>query len=57
MAHKINTLLKEKSENDNFLILCPIEQMAYGFGIPERIWKKDSSLSQKSYLIYSHVSD
>jgi hypothetical protein len=24
-AHMVNTLLREKSENDNFLVICPVE--------------------------------
>ena len=28
--------------------------MAFGFGVPERVWKFDKSTINSTYLVYSH---
>jgi hypothetical protein len=37
VAHVLNSLMQKSSKNDNFMVLCNVSQMAYGYGIPERI--------------------
>ena len=38
MANQINSIIENADENDSFLAICGIEHMAYGYGIPERIF-------------------
>jgi hypothetical protein len=39
MGHLFDTLLNESSENDKFLFILGVSRMAYGYGIPQRIYK------------------
>ena len=43
---------------DNFLVLCGIGHMAYGFGVPERILSSGlqtvEAFTKKTFLIYTH---
>ena len=52
MAHKINKLIKEKHKDDSFLLLCSIGHMAYGLGVPERIWSKNPELQEETLMSY-----
>ena len=49
MAHKVSTLAnKVQNENDSFLILCGLSHMAYGIGVPERIWNRNPELKAQT---------
>jgi hypothetical protein len=53
LANKINNILAECNENDTFFAICGIEHMAYGYGIPERIYDSNKDLKNQTYLICS----
>ena len=53
MAHKVTELMKTfSSKKDKFLVVCGAGHMAYGYGVPERIWQKNFLLKQQTYSIY-----
>ena len=41
MAYKVWQVMGDAKSDDKFLVLCTVEHMAYGFGVPERIWWQD----------------
>jgi hypothetical protein len=54
MAHKVHKIVTTSSgPEDTFLICCSISDMAYGFGVPERIWNSDPELKSETCLIYT----
>ena len=42
MANKINNLIFKSKSEDNYLVICGNEHMAYNFGVPELIWRKNN---------------
>ena len=58
MANLINRLMERKeNKDDNYLIICGMGHMAYGHGVPERIWKPDIHRMNDSYLIVARDND
>jgi hypothetical protein len=51
MANRVNTVLKKANEKDKLLIVCSAGHVAYGFGIPERIWKLHPKLKEQSIIL------
>ena len=54
LAYKVHSLNQSwgPSDRDRFMVLCSTQNMAYGFGVPERIWMKDFTLAEKTYMVY-----
>lgn len=53
MAHKVHKIVATAGHEDTFFICCSISDMAYGFGVPERIWDSDPTLKNETCLIYT----
>jgi hypothetical protein len=53
MAYKATKIISSAEPDDSFLICCTISDMAYGFGVPERIWEIDPRLKSETCLIYT----
>jgi hypothetical protein len=56
-AHKIFETIKKEEPEDKFLIFCGMGDMAFGFGIPEKLWKRDIGLLDKTFLVYSNQDE
>jgi uncharacterized iron-regulated protein len=41
MAYRIRKILNKAEKDDHVLVICGTGHMAYGCGVPERIWKQD----------------
>jgi hypothetical protein len=53
-AHKIFETIKKEEPGDKFLVFCGMGDMAFGFGIPEKLWKQDIGLVDQTFLVYSN---
>ena len=52
MAHKINKVINDANDDDaNFLVICSSKHMAYGFGVPERLWQYKPDLVDETLLV------
>ena len=57
LFYLIDQIMSKGSEKDAYLVVCGIENMAYGFGVPERLWLQyGQELKEKTYMICSHDS-
>ena len=44
--------MKKAHKKDNFLVLCGVSQMAYGYGIPERIEMLRKGSKEEMITVY-----
>ena len=52
MAHAVSGLVQSSSPDDRFLLLLGVGHMAYGHGVPERLFARQPQLAAQSYSIY-----
>jgi hypothetical protein len=57
IAHKVNTLLDTCDKDDTILVVCDTLFMAYGYGVPVRVWAKHANLVDDTYMIYAREQD
>ena len=57
MAHRIDKIIDSANKADNIMVICGVGHMAYGFGIPELIWRKGKVIRDQTYLIYTQKSN
>jgi hypothetical protein len=46
MAHLLNKLIAKAASIDKFMVICGVQHMAYGLGVPERIWMYDEDTKE-----------
>jgi hypothetical protein len=39
VAHAVNKLMAKIGRNEKVLVICAAHHMAFGYGMPQRIWK------------------
>jgi uncharacterized iron-regulated protein len=57
MAHTTAELVRAASPADKFLLLLGVGHMAYGHGVPERLFSEHPQLEEQSYTIYCRGAD
>ena len=58
MAHTVSTLLASETTTpaQKVLVCCGASHMAYGFGVPERVFAAHPALQEQSYSIYAYAA-
>lgn len=57
MAYKINQIVTKSDPDDRVLVFCGQWHMAFGYGVPERLWELNHTLTDQTCLISSYGSN
>jgi len=57
MANKLHKLLRISNSKEKFLVICGARHMAFGHGVPERLFKNNENLKNSTFTIISRESD
>ena len=49
MAHKVCEVLEY---GEKVLVVCGVGHMAYGCGVPERVWK-EKNVKEETFMLYT----
>ena len=57
MANKLHKLLNKAGQKEKFLVVCGARHMAYGHGLPERLFKNHAELKKQTCTLISRETD